>query len=344
VPQENRSADAARPQVSVVIPTRNRRLLLRRALTSALAQEGVDLETIVVDDASEDDTAAYLEGLGDRRLSVVRHGSPGGVAAARNAGLALARAPWVAFLDDDDLWAPHKLTTQLEALAAKPDSRWSCVAAIDVDEELHMLEPQLVPSGADADVVPLLLSANAIPGGGSGVLAETALVRSAGGFDEELRILADWDLWIRLALRSPLAAIDRPLVAYQRHEASMTTGMQGISEELERLEAKYTAERDARGVEFAWELWRPYIALMQRRAGLRLAPAAQYVRLAMQTRNPVVLLRAVGAMAWPPGIGSLRRRARRPVPPDWREEVERWLAPFREQASPTHRQEPLPGR
>jgi glycosyltransferase involved in cell wall biosynthesis len=319
-------------QVSVVIPTRNRRELLERALVSALGQEGVELEAIVVDEASEDETSAYLARVRDPRLSVIRHESPGGVAAARNAGVERARAPWVAFLDDDDLWAPDKLAAQLEGLAASGDSRWSCVAAIDVDEGLRLLEPQMLPESTDDDVVPLLLSVNVIPGGGSGVLADTELVRAAGAFDAELRILADWDLWIRLALRSPLTKIDRPLVAYRRHEASMTTGMTAIRDELRHVETKYAAEREARGVELARTAWLPYIALMQRRAGLRLAPAVQYAQLAAHTRNPAVLLRAAGTLVRPRGIGPLRRRGRRPIPPAWREEAERWLAPIREEA------------
>lgn len=329
-------------QVSVVIPTRNRRGLLQRALASTLGQEDVVVEAIVVDEASEDDTAAYLAGLGDSRLSVVRHDPPRGVAGARNAGLARARAPWVAFLDDDDAWAPDKLATQLEGLEANPASRWSCVAAVDVDEELRLLEPQLAPESGGSDVVPLLLAVNVIPGGGSGVLADTALVRAVGGFDEELAILADWDLWIRLGLQSPLTAIHRPLVAYLRHEGGMTTGMPGIRAELDRVDTKYAEERRARRVELAWEFWLPYIALMQRRAGLRLAPAAQYMRLTLRTRNPTVLLRAAGALVRPQGIGPLRRRGRRPIPPGWREEAEGWLTPIREQAY--RGEQPVAGR
>ena len=293
-----------------------------------MGQDDVEVEAVVVDDASEDDTPAYLASLGEPRVSVVRHDSPRGVSAARNAGVAGTRARWVAFLDDDDLWAPDKLRAQLHGLAANPGSGWSCVAAVDVDEELRVVEPQVDPPRGGREL-PRLLAVNVIPGGGSGVVAETSLVRSVGGFDEELRILADWDLWIRLALRSPLTPVDRPLVAYQRHEGAMTTGMPAIRAELERVEAKYAAERAAHGVELAWAAWLPYIALMQRRAGLRMAPAAQYARLAVIGRNPLWLLRAAAALARPQGIERLRRRGRRRLAPDRRSEVERWLAPVR---------------
>ena len=321
------------PQVSVVIPTRNRRALLERALASALRQRHVQVEVIVVDEASGDGTAAYLHDLGEPRVSTIRHEAPRGVAAARNEGLARASAPWIAFLDDDDIWAPDKLAAQLDAISVDAAARWSCVGAVDVDEDLGLLEPQLLPSHRAEDVVALVLAVNAIPGGGSGVLAETALVRSVGGFDEALSILADWDLWIRLALRSAVAEVDRALVAYLRHDASMTTGAPAIGDELRHIESKYAAERDRRGVELAWEAWLPYIASMQRRAGLRAAPASLYARLAAQTRNPFLLLRAVGALVRPEGIGALRRRGRRPIPEPWRREADAWLAPLREQVA-----------
>src|SRR5690348_694187 len=98
------------PDISVVIPTRNRwDLLSRSGLSAALMQEDVDVEIIVVDDGSTDETPARLAALEDPRVTVIRHDQPRGVAAARNRGIAAARGEWLAFLDDDDLWAPDKL-------------------------------------------------------------------------------------------------------------------------------------------------------------------------------------------------------------------------------------------
>jgi glycosyltransferase involved in cell wall biosynthesis len=99
--------------VSVVVPTRNRSALLELTLRSVLCQRDVDLELIVVDEGSTDDTPTMLAAVADSRLRVIRNDTPRGVSAARNRGAASARADWVAFLDDDDLWAPDKLTRQL---------------------------------------------------------------------------------------------------------------------------------------------------------------------------------------------------------------------------------------
>src|SRR4051794_10559124 len=96
------------PAVSVVIPTRDRPSLLRQALDSVDAQRDVALEVVVIEDDSSE---------------------PRGVAATRNAGIGKARAPWVAFLDDDDLWSPGKLKRQLE-VAEKANAPWAFSAAV----------------------------------------------------------------------------------------------------------------------------------------------------------------------------------------------------------------------
>src|SRR3954454_11717029 len=112
-------------EVTVVIPTKNRRKLLLRTLASVLGQEGVDLDVVVVDDGGADDAEATVARLQDVRLRVLRHDVSRGVSAARNTGLNAATSPFVAFLDDDDLWAPTKLRTQLDAIGTDPSLGWS---------------------------------------------------------------------------------------------------------------------------------------------------------------------------------------------------------------------------
>jgi glycosyltransferase involved in cell wall biosynthesis len=102
-----------RIQVSVVIPTYRRPLLVKRALRSALGQSFGAIEVIVVTDGPDPELAAELEAIGDRRLHIIQLSENRGANAARNAGVAAAHAPWVALLDDDDQWLPDKLDTQL---------------------------------------------------------------------------------------------------------------------------------------------------------------------------------------------------------------------------------------
>ena len=322
------------PRVSVVIPTRNRKRLLLRALGSALGQEGVHVEVIVVDEGSTDGTADAVESLGETRVTVVRNEFPRGVAAARNAGLERAEHDWVAFLDDDDFWAPGKLAAQVDAIAARPGGEWCCAGAVVVNESLTVVGIEACAQGAG--LIERLLAYNAIPGGGSSVLARTAAVREVGGFDTELTVVADWDLWIRLALRSPLAAVDRPLVAYVRHASSMSANLE-IRAELEHVIEKHERARDEHGVTFPWDRWLGWRALMLRRAGRRWEPARIYAALS-RGRRPRLLVRAVLALVWPSWVELRERRALRDVDPNWLAEAEDWLALFR--ADPAGRATP----
>ena len=107
--------------VTVVIPTHNRRQLVAQAVRSVLHQEGVSLELVVVDDGSTDGTGPWLDRIAatDSRIKVVHHEQPRFISRARNAGIARASGRWVAFCDDDDLWAPDKLSSQLAALRSE---------------------------------------------------------------------------------------------------------------------------------------------------------------------------------------------------------------------------------
>ncbi len=308
----------------MVIPTRNRRPLLERSLTCALRQRDVRVEVVVVDDASDDDTPAYLATMDDVPVSVLRQAAPTGVAAARNAGLAAARSPWVAFLDDDDLWAPDRLRAQLDELERRPEAGWACSGAVVVDAALGIVGAQRPP--APESLPASVLRYNVVPGGASGVLAATSLVRRLGGFDLGLRILADWDLWIRLALAAPVARVERPHVAYVLHGGNMTSTPTGFADELEIVRRAYEAPRARYGVELNEAGWSDWFAELERRRGRRLAPGRSLVRRGISQRSPRLVLRGV-SMAFRPGWVERRNRFRREhMDPAWRAEAEAWLA------------------
>jgi len=311
----------------VVIPTRDRRPLLARALRSVLAQQRVDVEVVVVDDGSGDDTGAYLTALADPRLVVISHGEGQGVAAARNAGVARATGPWVAFVDDDDVWAPTKLFSQLSALSAAPSAAWACTDAVLVNADLEVMGPQHGPS--EPDVADALLARNVVPGGASGVVVATSLVREVGGFDPGLATLADWDLWIRLALASPLVCVPMPLVAYRVHAGAMAHDVSRAEAELRQVAAKYGDIRAARGVEVDEAFWLWYFGQLHLRAGRHASAARAHARLAWSYRQHRRWALAAVGLVWP-GVQSLRdRRDRARVPKAWRADVEAWLGPMR---------------
>jgi glycosyltransferase involved in cell wall biosynthesis len=324
------------PDITVVVPTHNRRRLLLRALGTVRAQRGVDLQVVVVDDGSSDGSADAVAALGDPRISVVRREVSLGVSAARNAGLAVAAAPWVAFLDDDDLWAPDKLRAQLAAAAEDPRLGWVCAGAVTVDPTLRVVSGTVPPT---PEVVRSLPSFNSIPGGGSGTIARAELVRSVGGFDPVLSNMADWDLWIRLGDEAPLGAVRRPLTAYLRHPTSLSHDLTDVRREFEHLSRKHARTRDERGLPqssrtLEWFVYR------QVQAGHRRTAAIAYLDLWRRYGNPKSLRWAAVAVLAP---GMARRRrdraSLRHLPDGWVAEAERWLAPLRQ---PSTQEEPVP--
>jgi hypothetical protein len=299
-----------RPDVTVVIPTRNRwGLLSSAALRSALVQEEVDVEVVVVDDGSEDETPERLAALDDARVRVIRHDESRGVAQARNAGIAAARADWLAFLDDDDLWSPRKLRLQLDAAAGAGASfAYAGAAAVAEDRSwLYSLAPE------DPTTLPrTLLSHNVLWGGCSNVIARTDLVRSIGAFDPRLFQLADWDLWIRLTQESRSAASPDVLVACIVHPGSMLlTSEDRVFEELDYLEEKHRTASEAAGVRPDRARIRRWVASGHLRAGRRTRAARVLLAGSVRDREPAAVPRAFAALVGEETTASIRRALRR---------------------------------
>jgi glycosyltransferase involved in cell wall biosynthesis len=192
-------ASARPPRVSVVLPTYNRAATLRRALLSVLGQSERDLELIVVDDGSTDDTAAVLAAIDDPRLQVLTQGNRG-PASARNAGIRAARAALIAFQDSDDEWLPTKLAAQLALLEAGPaEVGWIGGAHLSYGAGKVLRETCVSPD-TSADAVERQLLAGA-PWVTPLWLVRRQLLLDAGLFDESLPCLEDWDLLLKLVQR-----------------------------------------------------------------------------------------------------------------------------------------------
>jgi glycosyltransferase involved in cell wall biosynthesis len=224
------------PAVSVIIPTRNRRGLLRLTLQSVLQQRAVAFEVVVVNDGSTDGSGEMVQRLQDPRVSLIEHETSRGVAAARNEGIAAARSEWIAFLDDDDLWAPDKLSLQLRA-ARDSGRSWVYVGHVNINGRNRVTggDPPLDPEA----VVRRLPRSNVVPGGCSGVMATKRAIQLAGNFDVQLQPLADWDLWLRLAKVGLPACVSRPLVAYSVHGFQMSLDAARVEAEFRILAARH---------------------------------------------------------------------------------------------------------
>ena len=157
----------------MVIPTHNRRAMLLQAIASVRAQTVTDLEVLVVDDGSDDGTSSAVESLCDPRVIVIRSPLPQGVSHARNLGIAAATGEWIAFLDDDDLWAPEKLERQIAAARAACRG-WAFSGSVTVDASLAVIAGSPPP---DASVVVATLPIrNCVPAGASNVLVTRSLL------------------------------------------------------------------------------------------------------------------------------------------------------------------------
>ena len=226
---------AAAPTVSVIVPTHNRAGLLALTLHSALSQQGIDLEVLVIDDASTHDLRDHVRELADPRVRLIRHDRPQGPSVARNRGVAEAAGHWIAFLDDDDLWAPDKLSLQVRT-AEREGRGWVYAGSVNVSEDLRLLGG--APPAEPADVVAAIARANLIPGGCSGVVVRRHLLPPTP-FDPALRILTDWDLWIRLSRLDRPAAVMLPLVGYRIHAGNLSRGIARMFAELDIIEERY---------------------------------------------------------------------------------------------------------
>uniref|UniRef100_A0A9E7ZUQ9 Glycosyltransferase n=1 Tax=Bosea sp. NBC_00436 TaxID=2969620 RepID=A0A9E7ZUQ9_9HYPH len=312
--------------VSVIVPTHNRRLMLPQAIQSILRQRDVSIELIVVDDGSNDGTGPWLNQLAiaDQRVKVVHHAVPRLISGARNAGIARATGRWVAFCDDDDLWAPDKLSAQLAALRAS-GARWACTGVAVVDEGLRIVGHHHVEGG---EVLPALLASNRIPTG-STVVAECDLLREVGGFDPALRGSEDWDFWIRLAQHSPVAAVDRPMIAYRLSRHSLSMNVAPMRASRLTIARRYAALAAAHGVASDEAGHERYLAKQLLRAGARREAAAIFAPLAFRHGRWRELPRAAAALIAPrtmDGIGQARAAAA--VSASWCREAELSLDPI----------------
>ena len=194
------------PRVSIIIPTYNRRDLVREALASVQAQTYQDCELIVVDDGSTDGTAEVVQEFpGVHYVSQ----SNRGVAAARNRGVALSCGELVAFLDSDDLWQPGKLDAQVAFFATCPD------AQICQTEEIWLrngvrVNPHNKHRKTGGDIFARSLERCLVSP--SAVMVRRELFKRIGGFDERLPACEDYDLWLRIAVTTPIFLIETPLV------------------------------------------------------------------------------------------------------------------------------------
>lgn len=232
-----------KPTVSVIIPVYNGADEVRRAIDSALAQVKCEVEVIVLNDGSKDDTRTVVNEYGDKIRAI--HQENSGLAQTRNNGILAARGEWVAFLDHDDYWKPEKLSEQLKAAErTSADVVYTNAKNFgDVDRVGNLRsEPSAMLEG---DVLEPLLLDNFIVV--SSVMIRRSVVQQFEGFNASLPCVEDWDLWLRLSAQGVrFTAVREPVTMYQWRPGSMsknfdlmrTTRKRIVSNALETDRAK----------------------------------------------------------------------------------------------------------
>jgi glycosyltransferase involved in cell wall biosynthesis len=208
-------------QISVVIPTFNREKTIRRAIDSVLNQDLLPCEIIVVDDGSTDKTYNILKSYNTQIKAITQIHS--GVSSARNRGIKEAKGLWIAFLDSDDEWLPNKLSEQFAYLQKHPKTRilQSDEQWIRNKKKVNTNKKYLKKSG---NIFKDCLKTCIVSP--STVICERFLLLEIGGFDEDLPVCEDYDLWIRIAARYPIPLLDKVLInKYGGHadQLSLTT-------------------------------------------------------------------------------------------------------------------------
>lgn len=204
--------------ISVIIPAFNQGHFLAEAVNSALTQTYEEVEVIIVDDGSTDNTAQIAQSFSDKRVHYVFKEN-GGLSSARNEGIRHANGDFLSFLDSDDCFLPEKLELLLTEMENDPELGLVAGQAIPVDEQGNPVG-KLFDSPLPEDPKQLLLG-NPLHVGS--ILLRRIWQERVGFFDETLRSYEDWDLWLRLALAGcKMKYVPIAVSLYRFHTAQMT--------------------------------------------------------------------------------------------------------------------------
>lgn len=287
------------PAVSIVVPTRNRRTWLEETVASVLGQTLDTWELLVVDDASTDDTAAWLAACRDPRIRTVRLEQPSERARARNRGLELARAGAVLFLDDDDTLPPDALAVHLAALGTWPEAVASIGGWDRFRPDGARVRRRLVRRVRQRRIWDDVLFGWSAPFGQ--ILVRTSVLRDLGGWNERdgLIPLEDHELLLRLSRRHPVVLLPDVVLRYREHPGQWRPA--DLREKLDAVRAEALA-RDGGAEDHPRRLFeagtlvrRAFEAYLEARApeaiglylrAMRLAPSA--VRSSLNRRDVLV--------------------------------------------------------
>jgi len=210
--------------ISVVIPTYNRRKTIGRSIDSVLNQTLFPSEIIVVDDGSTDGTSDYIQ---SNFPSIRLLQQPNkGVSSARNMGIRSSNSDWVALLDSDDEWFPQKLEKQVMTLSQSPDIKFCHTEEIWIRNGVRVNQMKKHQKYGGHIFYKCLDMCRISP---SSVLFHQSILDDVGYFDKDLKVCEDYDLWLRITAKFPVLYIDESLIKkYGGHEDQLSRVKDGI--------------------------------------------------------------------------------------------------------------------
>lgn len=295
------------PLVSVVVPTRDRPELLRRAVASVLDQDLVgDLEVLVVFDGPMGDVA--VEGRPGRAVRTMCNGRRPGLAGSRNTGILASRGELVAFCDDDDTWVPDKLSCQVDVLARSKSDFATTAMTVDYQGRRSV---RLAGISA-VDHTMLLRSRMAMLHSSSFLVDRAALLERIGLVEERLphSMAEDWDLLLRASRQGPIVHVDRPLVEVSWGGTSYFVEQWQVRNDAQLwlLEHHVEMAQDRRAAALSYgKLAFGCAALGRRREALRWSARALR-RRPLEPRAYLALAVAARLVSWQRVVRALNRR------------------------------------
>lgn len=226
------TGDIEKHLISVVIMNHNYGRFLEQTIGSALSQQNVRVEVIVVDNGSTDNSRQLIEAFGDQVRSVFQ--GDVGQARGRNAGVAESTGDLVAFMDADDYWEPNKLSAQIALLSSSVQLVYCGARHFEsiTGETLRTIVPRFVGDCREAFVDYPNLAI--VPAGESGVLVTRELIARVGLFDETLSGASGVDFYRRCSVATQFAAVPLPLVNYRLHNTNFSKNAKAAMEDNER--------------------------------------------------------------------------------------------------------------
>lgn len=226
-------------KISIIIPTYNRGDFIGRAVKSVLEQDYNNIEVIIVDDCSTDNTEEVIRGLNDTRIKFIQHTQNKGANAARNTGIKAACGSFIAFQDSDDEWIPKKLSKQMKIFEESNDEKLGIVYTgfFKIQENRREYIPSKNIIKTSGNLHDVLLTTNFIST--QSLLIKKECLLSVGLFDECLPRLQDWELLLRLSKQYHFYLVDEPLVNVYYTEGSISTNQKKLTETLTLILEKH---------------------------------------------------------------------------------------------------------